>query len=142
MDGSRHYLPGTSFPVGLQLNDARGCPDRLRVVLLTHMHGDHVCDLFSLFMFGAKAVHGPRPGIEDPVKVIRPGPSPTSRGGFEPYGPAPFAGVGGLLEHSDADQAATLTAWAVGKADLRDLVDLHEIEDPAASPSPSWTTAR
>jgi ribonuclease BN (tRNA processing enzyme) len=132
--GQDVYLVDAGLGVANQYVDARLRLDRLRAVLLTHMHGDHVCDLFSLFMFGAKTVHEPRPGIQDPVTVIGPGPAPTSRDSFEPYGPAPFPGVAGLVEHSYAGLAATLTAWAMGKADLRDLIDLHEIEDHGGEP--------
>jgi len=111
-----------------------GLPARRMCRRRSHMHGDHVCDLFNLFMFGATAVHGSRPGIKDTVQVIGPGPTAGSRGGFEPYGPPPFAGVGGLLEHGYAGQAATLTAWAMGQGNLRDLIDLHEIEDRGSEP--------
>jgi ribonuclease BN (tRNA processing enzyme) len=132
--GQDVYLIDAGLGVASQYVDAGLRLDRLRAVLLTHMHGDHVCDLFNLFMFGARTVHEPRLGIENPVKVIGPGPAPASSGSFQPYGPPPFPGVAGLLEHSYAGQAATLTAWAMGKADLRDLIDLHEIGDPGAEP--------
>jgi ribonuclease BN (tRNA processing enzyme) len=98
------------------------------------MHGDHVCDLFNLFMFGAKSVHGTQPGILDPVAVIGPGPTSESRTGIHPYGPPPFAGVGALIEHGYAGLASTLNAWAIGKADLRDLIDVRELQDPGAEP--------
>jgi ribonuclease BN (tRNA processing enzyme) len=132
--GEDVYLIDAGLGVTNQYIDAHLRFDRLRAVLLTHMHGDHVCDLFNLFMFGAKTVHEPNPGIENPVPVIGPGPTTTARGSFQPYGPPPFAGIGGLLEHSYAGQAATLTAWAMGKANLHDLVDLHEIEDTGDKP--------
>jgi ribonuclease BN (tRNA processing enzyme) len=132
--GEDVYLIDAGLGVTNQYVDARLRLDRLRAVLLTHMHGDHVCDLFSLFMFGAKTVHGAQPGIENPVSVIGPGPTSDVRHGFHPYGPPPFAGVGGLIEHSRTGQAATLNAWSVGKADLRELIDLHEIEAVDAEP--------
>jgi ribonuclease BN (tRNA processing enzyme) len=132
--GEDVYLVDAGLGVANQYVDAGLRLDRLRAVLLTHMHGDHVCDLFNLFMFGSTAVHGSRPGIKDTVQVIGPGPTAGSRGSFEPYGSPPFAGIGGLLEHSYAAQAATLTAWAMGQGNLRDLVDLHEIEDRGSEP--------
>lgn len=132
--GEDVYLVDAGLGVANQYVDAGLRLDRLRAVLLTHMHGDHVCDLFNLFMFGSTAVHGSRPGIGDPVTVIGPGPAAASSGGYEPYGPPPFAGVGGLLEHSYAGQAATLTAWAMGQNNLRGLIDLHEIEDRGSEP--------
>ncbi len=132
--GEDVYLIDAGLGAANQYVDAGLRLDRLRTVLLTHMHGDHVCDLFNLFMFGSTAVHGSRPGIKDTVQVIGPGPTAGSRGGFEPYGPPPFPGVGGLLEHSYAGQAATLTAWAMGQGNLRELIDLHEIGDHGSEP--------
>ena len=127
--GEDVYLIDADLGVTSQYVDARLRLDRLRAVLITHMHGDHVCDLFNLFMFGAQTVHEPRRGIRDQVTVIGPGPQSAVRTGLQPYGTPPFAGVGGLLEHSYLGQAATLNAWAIGKADLRELIDLHEIQD-------------
>ena len=124
------YLVDAGLGATGQYADAGLRLDRLRAVLVTHMHGDHVCDLFNLFMFGATTVHASRPGIAAPVPVIGPGPATASRGGFEPYGPPPFPGVRGLIEHNYAGLAATLTAWAMGQGDLQELLDIREIPDP------------
>jgi ribonuclease BN (tRNA processing enzyme) len=51
--GEDVYLIDAGVGVISQYVDARLRLDRLRAVLLTHMHGDHVCDLFNLF----KSVH-------------------------------------------------------------------------------------
>ena len=64
--GEDVYLVDAGLGVANQYVDARLGLDRLRAVLLTHMHGDHVCDLFNLFMFGATAVHGSRPRHREP----------------------------------------------------------------------------
>lgn len=127
--GEDVYLVDAGLGATGQYADAGLRLDRLRAVLVTHMHGDHVCDLFNLFMFGATTVHASRPGIAAPVPVIGPGPATASRG-FEPYGAPPFPGVRGLIEHNYAGLAATLTAWAMGQVDLQELLDIREIPDP------------
>jgi ribonuclease BN (tRNA processing enzyme) len=131
--GEDVYLVDAGLGAALQYVNASLRLDRLRAVLLTHMHGDHVCDLFDLFMFGAKLAHEPHPGIEQAVKVIGPGPSSFSRGP-EPYGPPPLPGVRGLVEHTCEGRAATLTAWAMGQGDVRDLMDIREIDEAESTP--------
>jgi len=132
--GEDVYLIDAGLGATGQYIDAGLRLDRLRSVLLTHMHGDHVCDLFNLFMFGTDAGHARSPGIKHPVTVIGPGPAPDVRRGSGPYGAPPFPGLRGLIEHSYAGLAATLTAWAVTQADLHDLINVHEIDGAATGP--------
>jgi len=73
-------------------------------------------------------------GIAKPVAVIGPGPAQDVRRSSQPYGPPPFPGVRGLIEHSYAGLAATLTAWAVTQADLHNLIDTREISGAGAEP--------
>lgn len=127
--GEDVYLIDAGLGVVNQYVDAGLRLDRLRAVLLTHMHGDHVADLFNLFMFGAKKVDELRPGIADPVTVIGPGPTAASQNGVEPHGQGPFPGVAGLFEHNYAAQAATLASWARAMPLLHELVDLYELPD-------------
>ena len=133
--GDDVYLVDAGLGVTGQYVDAGLRLDRLRAVLLTHMHGDHVCDLFNVFMFGARsAAHSRTPGISQPVPVIGPGPAHDVRRSSQPYGPPPFSGVRGLIEHSYAGLAATLTAWAIAQASLHDLIDVREISGAGAEP--------
>jgi ribonuclease BN (tRNA processing enzyme) len=53
----------------------------------------------------------------------------TQVGGYQAAPVEPQA-----VEHGYAGQAATLTAWAMGRGNLRDLINLHEIEDPGSEP--------
>jgi ribonuclease BN (tRNA processing enzyme) len=132
--GENVYLVDAGLGATGQYIDAGLRLERLRAVLLTHMHGDHVCDLFNLFMFGADARHARSPGITQPVAVTGPGPAPDVRRGSGPYGPPPFPGVRGLIEHNYAGLAATLTAWAITQADLHDLIDVREISGADTEP--------
>ncbi|WP_020658249.1 MBL fold metallo-hydrolase [Amycolatopsis benzoatilytica] len=75
--GGRAYLVDAGYrtlgkyvSAGLSLRD-------LSAVFVTHLHSDHVAELFTLFLLG----WGPaNEGIVDPVRVYGPGPDPTDPG--------------------------------------------------------------
>ncbi|WP_312871869.1 MBL fold metallo-hydrolase [Amycolatopsis acididurans] len=75
--GRRVYLVDAGYgtlgkyvSAGLSLRD-------LAAVFVTHLHSDHVAELFTLFLLG----WGPaNQGVVDPVRVYGPGPDPTDPG--------------------------------------------------------------
>ncbi|MET9260691.1 MBL fold metallo-hydrolase [Amycolatopsis sp. NPDC004079] len=85
--GGRVYLVDAGYgtlgkyvAAGLSLRD-------LAAVFVTHLHSDHVAELFTLFLLG----WGPaNQGVVDPVPVYGPGPDPTDPG-------PPAAGTAGLI---------------------------------------------
>ncbi len=111
-----------------QFVDAGLSLGQLRTVLITHLHGDHLADLFNLFMFGSTTALGRGDGISSRVEVIGPGEVHEPHQLGEPYGSAPYPGVAGFLEHSYMGQRLTLNAWAMAKPDLREIISLHEIQ--------------
>lgn len=84
--GDRTYLIDAGYgalrkyvQAGLSLRD-------LAAVFLTHLHSDHVADLFTLFLLG----WGPaNEGVDQPVRVLGPGTDPRDSS----------AGTAGLVEH-------------------------------------------
>lgn len=85
--GGRVYLVDAGYgtlgkyvAAGLSLRD-------LAAVFVTHLHSDHVAELFTLFLLG----WGPaNQGVIEPVPVYGPGPDPTDPG-------PPAAGTAGLI---------------------------------------------
>jgi ribonuclease BN (tRNA processing enzyme) len=102
--------------------------EHFRAILITHMHGDHISDLFSFLMYGVGTAHGELPSGTAPLDVIGPGPVHAAVNGSDPFRGPPYPGVGGYLDYSYAGSALTLNSWSIGMPDLRALVRLHEIE--------------
>ena len=135
--GGRTYLVDCGSGVTLQLRRARLLA-HLRRVFLTHLHSDHTCDYFNVFLLGWP-VHQWKP----PVHVFGPGPAggtpslPADLPGHpvpvhEPANPTP-----GLLDLTRAQFAAhaydiNIRMREAGRRDLSPLVVPHEIEVPPA----------
>ena len=130
--GGRAYVVDCGSGVARQLRRAR-LLKHLHQVLLTHLHSDHDCDYFNLFLLGWPILQW-----NPPVDVYGPGPA-----GWLPPVPADapaghrVALVGdnptpGLLEITRAQIAAhaydlNIRMREAGRADLTTLVAPHEI---------------
>jgi len=134
--GERVYLVDCGSGVTRQLRRARLLKN-LHEVFLTHLHSDHDCDLFNLFLLGWPVLQW-----NPPVHVYGPGraghlpPPPADRPSghqvpiFNPANPTP-----GLIDlmRSQFDAHAydiNLRTRGVGRADLTALVLPHEIALP------------
>lgn len=134
----RAYLVDCGYGVARQLRRAR-LLSGLAEVYLTHLHSDHDCDLFTLFLLGwpilqdLPAVHAYGPGPAGGLRALPPDQSDT----------APFPIVNkanptpGLIDALGYQLQAhaydvNIRLRDSGRTDLTDLVVPHEIEIPAA----------
>lgn len=107
-------------------------------VFLTHLHSDHDCDFFNLFLLGWPVLQW-----NPPIAIYGPGPAggvgalPRDPPGRPPVPVvAPADPTPGLLTMIDRQLEAHAYDLNVrmrdsGRKDLRDLMDPHEIELPA-----------
>ncbi len=137
--GGRAYLVDCGSGVTRQLRRARLLKD-LHQVFLTHLHSDHDCDLFNLFLLGWPILQW-----GDPVHVHGPGPA----GALPPVPPdlpaghalptiAPDNPTPGLADLIAAEVQAhaydiNLRMRQAGRKDLTALMATHEIAVPAAA---------
>lgn len=135
--GDRAYLVDCGSGVTRQLRRARLLTS-LHRVLLTHLHSDHDCDYFNLFLLGwpvlqwnpPVTVHGPGPA---PALPPRPADAPPGHHipTVSPHNPTP-----GLLDVTRAQFDAhaydlNVRLRQAGRADPAGLLDPHEIALPA-----------
>lgn len=135
VDG-RVYLVDCGSDVTRQLRRAK-LLSSLHEVFVTHLHSDHDCDLFNLFLLGwpilqrnpPVAVHGP-----GPAGALPPRPADVPAGHdiptVNPPDPTP-----GLADALDAQLAAhaydvNVRMREAGRSDLRSLIDPREIAVP------------
>ena len=111
--GGRAYLVDCGSGVTRQLRRARLLRN-LDTVLLTHLHSDHDCDHFNLFLLGWVILQdGP------PVRV---------------YGPNGLLALNELQLQAHAYDIDVRMRDS-GRRDLRELIELHEIVVPAVGAS-------
>ena len=136
--GERVYLVDCGSGVTRQLRQARLLAG-LSQVFLTHLHSDHVCDYFNLFLLGWPILQW-----NPPVPVHGPGPAggaialPADEPGHavpivRPDNPTP-----GLADLTDAHVRGSALDLNVrmreaGRRDLTALIHPHEIEVPASA---------
>ena len=135
--GDRTYLVDCGGGVTRQLRRARLLA-RLHRVYLTHLHSDHTCDLFNVFLLGWPILQW-----NPPVRIFGPGPAggapalPPDVPGRPPvplHQPAnPTPGLAGLVEaqlHAHAYDI-NIRMREAGRHDLGALIVPHEIGLPA-----------
>ena len=133
----RTYVVDCGSGVTRQLRRAR-LLGALHRVLLTHLHSDHTCDYFNLFLLGWPILQW-----NPPVTVFGPGPA-GGREALPPDDPSrpavpvhhPDDPTPGLLRLTDAQFHAhaydiNVRMREAGRHDLRSLVDAREITLPA-----------
>jgi len=136
--GDEAYLVDCGTGVAGQLVRT-GLLRRLRAVFVTHLHSDHVCDFFNLFLLGWP-VFEPR---TTPIPAFGPGPAGGARA-LPPDPPgravpviAPACPTPGLAAMAEAQLQAHAYDLNVrmrdeNKPDLRNLFAVHEIALPGA----------
>jgi ribonuclease BN (tRNA processing enzyme) len=140
--GGRVHLVDCGSGVTRQLRRAR-LLSSLHHVYLTHLHSDHDCDYFNLFLLGWPILQW-----NPPVQVFGPGPAGgASALPAEPAAPVvnPASPTPGLLELTERQFQAhaydlNVRMREAGRYDLTPLVAPHEIELPptlaASAPAP------
>ena len=135
--GGRTYLVDCGSGVTRQLRRAR-LLSRLHMVFVTHLHSDHVCDYFIVFLLGWPVIQW-----NPPVHVFGPG-GAGGASSFPPDDPGlpiplhhPADPTPGLADLTDAQFRAhaydiNVRMREAGRHDLRELVVPHEIAVPAA----------
>jgi len=135
--GDRPYVVDCGSGVARQLRRAR-LLGRLHAVLLTHLHSDHDCDYFNLFLLGWPVLQW-----NPPVHAYGPGPAggrtalPADQPGQPPIPlVAPAAPTPGLVEVTQRQIEAhaydiNVRMREAGRVDLTALVVPHEIALPA-----------
>ncbi len=133
--GGRTYLIDCGSGVTRQLRRAR-LLSGLHQVFLTHLHSDHTCDYFNLFLLGWPILQW-----NPPVSVFGPGPAggADSLPPDEPGRPVPVHHPGnptpGLVDLTEAQFGAhaydiNIRMREAGRHDLTSLVRTHEIAVP------------
>ena len=134
--GDRTYLVDCGHGVTRQLRRAR-LLSRLHRVLLTHLHSDHTCDYFNVFLLAWPILQW-----NPPVHVFGPGPAggPSSLPPDRPGGPAPVhepdEPTPGLVSLTHAQLRAhaydiNVRMREAGRRALAPLIVPHEIDVPA-----------
>lgn len=135
--GDRAYVVDCGTGVARQLVRA-GLLRKLQAVFVTHLHSDHVCDLFNLFLLGWSvieqqhrpiAVYGPG-SAGTPVSL--PAAEPDSARGSSGSPTDPTPGLSGLMAKQFQAYAYDLSVRmrGAGRVDLATLVTAHEITVP------------
>ncbi|KQZ67394.1 MBL fold metallo-hydrolase [Nocardioides sp. Root151] len=134
--GDRSYLVDAGYGTVRKLVQSGVPMESLRGVFVTHLHSDHVADLFNLFMLGwGTGGHG----IVDPVQVYGPGnphglPAPTP--GVDP---APLANPDNPTPGTSELLAGAIDGWAYdlnirtrynSRPGLASLIDAHDLLPP------------
>ncbi|WP_166852851.1 MBL fold metallo-hydrolase [Isoptericola sp. BMS4] len=146
----RNYVVDCGRSAVTQYNRAGLLLSDLAAVLITHLHADHLADYYNFFLLGGWG-DGDREGdgISQRVPVYGPGPAgalPPAFGGGEVPTVAPDHPTPGLadLTHLSIEAHAYSTNVFLrdsGIPDVRELIDVHEIEVPDVGADPLGETA-
>lgn len=115
--------------------------DSIAGIFLTHLHADHIADYYNFFMMGGHIKNQNGDHTERPVPVHGPG----SAGGLQPkfgggeaptVNPAdPVPGTAAMTDSLHAAYAYSMNVFLrdMNVADIRTLMDVHEITLPAGT---------
>lgn len=117
--------------------------DSIRAIFITHLHADHVNDLYNYFLLAGHIKNALGDHISSPRPVYGPGPAgglpPRFGGGTAPTitPDDPTPGTAKMIEHLHAAYAYSSNVFMrdMDIADIRTLIDVHEIGLPAVGAS-------
>lgn len=136
--GDRSYLVDAGYGTVRKLMQSGISMRTLRSAFVTHLHSDHVADLFNLFLLGwGTGAHG----IVEPVQVFGPGnpqglPAPTPG-----VNPAPLANPQNPTPGTSELMADAIDGWAYdlnirtrynSRRGLAALIDAHDVLPPTS----------
>jgi ribonuclease BN (tRNA processing enzyme) len=113
----------------------------LRAIFVTHLHADHIAELFQIFLLGGFQAPGQGDTLPGPTPVYGPGPAgglaPPFGGGQRPTtNPSdPTPGVAGFLEYASAAFAYSTNLFMrdSGIRETRSLAVAHELAPPVGA---------
>ncbi len=124
--------------------------DALAAIFVTHLHGDHTCDLFNYFLLGA-GWPAPTPSVRAPIPVYGPASAGLPLPAAYPKGRAvatvdlddPVPGIASLIRHCNQAFAYSTNVLMrdPGVLDISTLSDVNEIALPAVGAAPLGPTA-
>jgi ribonuclease BN (tRNA processing enzyme) len=127
--------------------------DALAAIFVTHLHGDHTCDLFNYFLLGS-GWPAPTSSVRAPIPVYGPASAGLPLPGAYPKGRAvatvdlddPVPGIASLIRHCNQAFAYSTNVLMrdFGVLDISTLSDVNEIPTPpgAAPLGPTAPTMR
>ena len=123
--------------------------DSIAGVFLTHLHADHIADYYNFFMLGGHIKNQLGDHIASSVPVYGPGPAgglqPKFGGGTVPtVNPSnPTPGTAQMTESLHAAYAYSMNVFLrdMNVVDIRTLIDVHEISNPAGTNADFTNTA-
>jgi ribonuclease BN (tRNA processing enzyme) len=147
----RNYVVDCGRGALTQYSEARLLLPDLAGMFITHLHADHLADYYNFFLLGGWGEGDGKgdAGITRTVPVYGPGPAgalPEAFGGGEVPTVAPDNPTPGLADLTRLSIEAHAYSTNVflrdsGIPDVRDLVDVHEIELPDVGADPLGDTA-
>jgi ribonuclease BN (tRNA processing enzyme) len=138
VDGATYLVDAGRMAVSHYVRAGLAWAD-LRAVLVTHLHADHIAELFQVFLLGGFQAPAQGDSIVGPTPVYGPGAAgglpPKFGGGQAPtVNPAdPTPGLSGFFDHANDAFAYSTNVFMrdSGTRDLRALADVREIALPA-----------
>jgi ribonuclease BN (tRNA processing enzyme) len=116
--------------------------DALAAIFVTHLHGDHTCDLFNYFLLGS-GWPAPTPSVRAPIPVYGPASAGLPLPPATPAGRAvatidltdPVPGIASLLSHCNSAFAysSNVLMRDAGVMDISTLAAVTEIPTPAGA---------
>jgi ribonuclease BN (tRNA processing enzyme) len=138
----RIYLVDLGPGAFRQFDNAGLSLDNLQAIFITHLHSDHIVDLYTTFWLRFGGFNG----MTHAVDVYGPGPAGALPGDADAPTLSPGNPTPGLSDYFDLSMQATAYDLNIrlrdeASVDIRDRVRTHEIELPDVGASPTGDTA-